>query len=171
VDIRNGHIQELDCGPHHWRAFLVRFSLDIQLGRRSICTMADRLLVRTSSIILDDSKLTFPIRVLFQLTMVVVYPLFIQPLFNTLSSLPDGELRSRINILAAKLNFPLTHLYEIDSSKRSSHSNAYFYGLPWVSYYSSRVLQPLIIEVCRVSTSSYSTPLSSRLRRRKWRQY
>ena len=33
--------------------------------------------------------------------------------------------------LAGKLGFPLKHLYVIDGSKRSSHSNAYFYGLPW----------------------------------------
>lgn len=64
--------------------------------------------------------------------MVVIYPTIIQPLFNKLSPLVDGELRSRIEALASKLKFPLKHLYEIDGSKRSSHSNAYFYGLPWV---------------------------------------
>ncbi|KAL6303623.1 peptidase family M48-domain-containing protein [Sparassis latifolia] len=67
----------------------------------------------------------------FQLIMVVIYPVMIQPLFNKLSPLGEGELRSRIESLATKLKFPLTHLYEIDGSKRSSHSNAYFYGLPW----------------------------------------
>lgn len=72
-------------------------------------------------------------RILFQLTMVVLYPTVIQPLFNKLSALPDGELRNRIEALAGKLKFPLKHLYEIDGSKRSSHSNAYFFGLPWVS--------------------------------------
>ncbi|PCH34809.1 hypothetical protein WOLCODRAFT_133619 [Wolfiporia cocos MD-104 SS10] len=67
----------------------------------------------------------------FQLIMVVIYPTLIQPLFNKLSPLAEGELRTRIEALASKLRFPLTHLYEIDGSKRSSHSNAYFYGLPW----------------------------------------
>ncbi|EPS96954.1 hypothetical protein FOMPIDRAFT_1150347 [Fomitopsis schrenkii] len=67
----------------------------------------------------------------FQLTMVVIYPTLIQPLFNKLSPLAAGELRTRIEALAARLKFPLKHLYEIDGSKRSSHSNAYFYGLPW----------------------------------------
>jgi len=65
--------------------------------------------------------------------MVVLYPTVIQPFFNKLSPLADGELRKRIESLAGKLNFPLAHLYEIDGSKRSSHSNAYFFGLPWVS--------------------------------------
>ena len=64
--------------------------------------------------------------------MVVIYPTLIQPLFNKLSPLAAGELRTRIEALAARLKFPLKHLYEIDGSKRSSHSNAYFYGLPWV---------------------------------------
>ncbi|KAG8934708.1 hypothetical protein FRC02_009410 [Tulasnella sp. 418] len=69
--------------------------------------------------------------VVFQLVMVVIYPTFIQPLFNTLSPLAEGSLRTRIEALAGRLNFPLKHLYVIDGSKRSSHSNAYFYGLPW----------------------------------------
>ncbi|KAH9475229.1 CAAX prenyl protease 1 [Psilocybe cubensis] len=67
----------------------------------------------------------------FQLVMVILYPTVIQPLFNKLSPLPEGELRTRIEGLAGKLKFPLKHLYEIDGSKRSSHSNAYFFGLPW----------------------------------------
>lgn len=67
----------------------------------------------------------------FQISMVIIYPTVIQPLFNTLSPLKEGELRTRIEALASRLHFPLKHLYEIDGSKRSSHSNAYFFGLPW----------------------------------------
>ncbi|XP_006456595.1 hypothetical protein AGABI2DRAFT_188490 [Agaricus bisporus var. bisporus H97] len=67
----------------------------------------------------------------FQLSMVILYPTVIQPLFNKLSPLSEGDLRNRIEALAVKLKFPLKHLYEIDGSKRSSHSNAYFFGLPW----------------------------------------
>jgi len=70
-------------------------------------------------------------RMSFQLSMVVLYPTVIQPLFNKLSPLSAGELRDRIEGLAGKLKFPLTHLYEIDGSKRSSHSNAYFFGMTW----------------------------------------
>ncbi|KAI0298335.1 metalloendopeptidase [Multifurca ochricompacta] len=73
----------------------------------------------------------FLLRLIFQLSMIVLYPTIIQPLFNKLSPLPEGELRTRIEALASKLKFPLKHLYEIDGSKRSSHSNAYFFGLPW----------------------------------------
>ncbi|KAK7032425.1 zinc metalloprotease [Paramarasmius palmivorus] len=67
----------------------------------------------------------------FQLLMVILYPTVIQPLFNKLTPLQEGELRNRVESLAGKLRFPLKHLYEIDGSKRSSHSNAYFFGLPW----------------------------------------
>lgn len=73
-------------------------------------------------------------RIAFQMTMVVLYPTVIQPLFNKLSPLAEGTLRSRIERLAGALNFPLTHLYEIDGSKRSAHSNAYFFGLPWAKH-------------------------------------
>jgi STE24 endopeptidase len=67
----------------------------------------------------------------FQILMVFLYPTVIQPLFNKLTPLPEGALRTRIEALADHLKFPLKHLYEIDGSKRSSHSNAYFFGLPW----------------------------------------
>ena len=66
--------------------------------------------------------------------MVIAYPTVIQPLFNKLTPLADGELRVRVESLASRLKFPLKYLYEIDGSKRSSHSNAYFFGLPWVSF-------------------------------------
>ena len=59
----------------------------------------------------------------------VVYPSVIQPLFNKLTPLPDGVLRDRITALAKALRFPLSSLYVIDGSKRSGHSNAYFYGI------------------------------------------
>ncbi|KAI0755660.1 hypothetical protein C8Q74DRAFT_1452300 [Fomes fomentarius] len=70
---------------------------------------------------------------IFQLSMVVLYPTVIQPLCNKLSPLPDGDLRTRITGLASKVKFPLKHLYEIDGSKRNSHSNAYFSVSPGCS--------------------------------------
>jgi STE24 endopeptidase len=66
-----------------------------------------------------------------QLFMITVYPIFILPLFNKLSPLEDGELKTSVEKLASSFKFPLEHLYVIDGSKRSAHSNAYFYGLPW----------------------------------------
>ncbi|KAF9972905.1 CAAX prenyl protease 1 [Actinomortierella ambigua] len=66
--------------------------------------------------------------VAFQLIMISIYPTFIQPLFNKVEPLPDGELRTMIEALASRISFPLTKLFVIDGSKRSGHSNAYFYG-------------------------------------------
>ncbi|KAJ3040310.1 CAAX prenyl protease 1 [Rhizophlyctis rosea] len=64
----------------------------------------------------------------FQLILITIYPTFIQPLFNKFTPLEDGELKKKIDDLAARIKFPLTKLFVIDGSKRSSHSNAYFFG-------------------------------------------
>lgn len=66
-----------------------------------------------------------------QVFMTAAYPTLILPLFNKLSPLPEGELKSKVDELAASLKFPLHELFVIDGSKRSAHSNAYFFGLPW----------------------------------------
>ncbi|KFG47288.1 CAAX metallo endopeptidase [Toxoplasma gondii MAS] len=65
------------------------------------------------------------------IALMFVYPNFIAPLFNKFEPLKDEELRGKICELAKKLDFPLTQLYEMDNSKRSGHSNAYFYGFWW----------------------------------------
>ncbi|XP_068698816.1 CAAX prenyl protease 1 homolog isoform X2 [Montipora foliosa] len=62
------------------------------------------------------------------LVLVTVYMDYIAPLFDKFTLLPEGTLRSSIEQLAAKISFPLTKIYIVDGSKRSSHSNAYFYG-------------------------------------------
>ncbi|KAE8229196.1 hypothetical protein CF326_g5835, partial [Tilletia indica] len=67
----------------------------------------------------------------FQILAQILYPTVIQPLFNKLTPLPDGPLKLRIEKLASVLKFPLKSLHVIDGSKRSSHSNAYFSGLPF----------------------------------------
>ncbi|EAA32128.3 putative zinc metallo-protease [Neurospora crassa] len=66
-----------------------------------------------------------------QVVMITIYPIFILPLFNKLSPLEEGELKSSVEDLAKKLKFPLSELHVIDGSKRSAHSNAYFFGMPW----------------------------------------
>lgn len=67
----------------------------------------------------------------FQIVAIALFPTLIQPLFNKLTPLEEGKLKLQVESLASKLKFPLKQLYVIDGSKRSSHSNAYFYGLPW----------------------------------------
>ena len=53
---------------------------------------------------------------------------YIAPLFDKFTLLPEGALRTSIEQLAARISFPLTKIYIVEGSKRSSHSNAYFYG-------------------------------------------
>merc|ERR1719161_359517 len=57
-----------------------------------------------------------------------IYPNIIQPMFNKFEALKDEELRKKIEDLCAEEKFPLTKLFQIDGSKRSAHSNAYFFG-------------------------------------------
>ncbi|XP_040568591.1 CAAX prenyl protease 1 homolog [Lepeophtheirus salmonis] len=64
----------------------------------------------------------------FVLVMMIIYPEFIAPLFDKYIPLPDGELRTKIEELASSVQFPLYKLFVVEGSKRSSHSNAYFYG-------------------------------------------
>ncbi|QPG75993.1 hypothetical protein FOA43_003379 [Brettanomyces nanus] len=83
-----------------------------------------------------------------QIFLIIVYPKFIQPLYNKLTPLEDGELKTSIEKLASENKFPLDKLYVIDGSKRSSHSNAYFMGLPWGS--KQIVLFDTLIDQCTV---------------------
>ena len=64
----------------------------------------------------------------FQLLMMVLYPKLILPLFNKLTPLPAGELRTRLLDLAQRTGFKAATIEVIDGSKRSGHSNAFFTG-------------------------------------------
>merc|ERR1712137_503584 len=66
--------------------------------------------------------------VVVTVVMLTIYPTLIAPLFNKFTELEEGELRTQIYELASRVNFPLTHLYKVDGSTRSAHSNAYFFG-------------------------------------------
>lgn len=63
------------------------------------------------------------------LVLMILYPSVIAPIFDKYTPLPEGELRTQIEALASQLKFPLSELYVVEGSKRSAHSNAYFYGL------------------------------------------
>jgi STE24 endopeptidase len=60
--------------------------------------------------------------------LMTIYPTMIAPLFNKYTPLEDGEVKTAIEELASSVNFPLTKLFTVDGSRRSAHSNAYFYG-------------------------------------------
>ena len=70
----------------------------------------------------------FTVFFLFQLVMVVAYPMFIMPLFNKMEPMAAGELRNRLFALAERTGFKAQTILVIDGSKRSGHSNAFFAG-------------------------------------------
>ena len=64
----------------------------------------------------------------FQLLLLLLYPRLILPLFNKLSPLPEGDLRSRLLKLGERTGFSARTIHVMDGSKRSTHSNAFFTG-------------------------------------------
>lgn len=65
---------------------------------------------------------------LYMLVVQFVVPTWIMPLFNRFTPLKDGELKSAILSYAASINFPLENVYQMDGSRRSTKSNAFFTG-------------------------------------------
>jgi len=65
----------------------------------------------------------------FMVFMAMFYTSLIVPLFNKLTPLQEGELKTAIQALAARAGFKLSDVYVMDGSKRSTKANAYFSGL------------------------------------------
>lgn len=65
----------------------------------------------------------------FILFMNMFYTSLILPMFNKLTPLPDGELKTAIEAFASKVKFPLDNIFVIDGSKRSNKANAFFSGI------------------------------------------
>ena len=65
----------------------------------------------------------------FSLFMFIFGTRIFLPMFNKLKPLPDGELRSAVEDYCQKQGFPLSKLYEMDASKRSTKLNAFFSGM------------------------------------------
>lgn len=57
------------------------------------------------------------------------YTTLFLPLFNKLTPLPDGELKTAIEAFSKQVNFPLDNIFVIDGSKRSNKANAFFSGI------------------------------------------
>lgn len=65
----------------------------------------------------------------FQLLMTILYPTVIAPLFNRFTRLEDSELKDRIEQLAKTQGLTIQGIYQMDASKRTRHTNAYFSGM------------------------------------------
>jgi STE24 endopeptidase len=65
----------------------------------------------------------------FILFINMFYTSLILPLFNKLTPLQEGELKTAIEDFSNRVNFPLDNIYVIDGSKRSKKANAFFSGI------------------------------------------
>ncbi|OHD10596.1 MAG: hypothetical protein A2086_04285 [Spirochaetes bacterium GWD1_27_9] len=64
----------------------------------------------------------------FSIFMQIIYPTVIAPLFNKFKPLSNESLKIKIENLLLECGFKSSGVFEMDASKRSSHSNAYFTG-------------------------------------------
>jgi STE24 endopeptidase len=64
----------------------------------------------------------------FNLLLMVVYPMFIAPLYNKFKPLDDPTVKERVTALMARCGFRAKGLFVMDGSRRSAHANAYFTG-------------------------------------------
>jgi STE24 endopeptidase len=60
---------------------------------------------------------------------VLVAPVYIAPLFNTYTELPDGPVRTRIVAMAAANDVPAEHIYLFDASRQTKRISANVSGL------------------------------------------
>ncbi len=67
--------------------------------------------------------------VLFQIIISIIAPRIILPLFNRYEPLKKKELREAIEDFSEKQGFKIKDIYQMDGSKRSSKSNAFFTGI------------------------------------------
>src|SRR4029077_16005505 len=65
----------------------------------------------------------------FSVFIAAFYTSLVLPIFNKLTPLQSGELRSAIEKYSAGVQFPLTNIFVMDGSKRSTKANAFFSGL------------------------------------------
>ncbi|WP_312130844.1 M48 family metallopeptidase [Diaphorobacter nitroreducens] len=65
----------------------------------------------------------------FNLLLMVVFPLFIAPLFNKFQPLENESLKARVTALMQRCGFAAKGLFVMDGSRRSAHANAYFTGV------------------------------------------
>lgn len=65
----------------------------------------------------------------FSLLLMVIFPIFIAPLFNKFEPLQDTQLAQRVQGLMDRCGFRAKGFFVMDGSRRSAHANAYFTGL------------------------------------------
>jgi STE24 endopeptidase len=72
--------------------------------------------------------------VVFNFIVIIIYPVIIIPCFYKLKFLDEEdkkekEIIEKVREMCKKLNYPLKKIYKMDGSTRSSHSQAFFFGI------------------------------------------
>ena len=72
--------------------------------------------------------------IVFNIVYILIYPILIIPLTYKLENLDttnekEKEIMEKLTKLSSRLKFPLNKIYKIDGSSRSSHSQAFFFGV------------------------------------------
>lgn len=65
----------------------------------------------------------------WQLLLMIIFPVWIAPLFNKFKHLDDQTMLQRATALMQRCGFKAKGFFVMDGSKRSAHSNAYFTGM------------------------------------------
>jgi STE24 endopeptidase len=89
----------------------------------------------------------------FSLALQFVAPIWVLPLFNRFTPLPEGELRSAILDYTTRVRFPVGSLFAIDGSRRSTHTNAYVAGfgrLRRIALFDTLIIQHTVPELVAV---------------------
>jgi STE24 endopeptidase len=71
----------------------------------------------------------FLILSLIQLTLAILYPILIAPIFNKFQPIQDQGLVDKIDHLMQEAGIRIKGLFQMDAGRRSRHTNAYFTGL------------------------------------------
>jgi len=107
-----------------WKDKLKSFLLTIVLGG----VILGLILVFYNYVGTDFWWYTWIFVAIISVLLNMFYAKLLVPLFNKQAPLEDGNLRSKIEKYASRMNFNLENVFVIDGSKRSKKANAYFSG-------------------------------------------
>ncbi len=69
------------------------------------------------------------VAIAFQTGLALAYPALIAPLFNTFTPVKDDSLRKKIQEMSGRAGIRVRGVDQMDATKRTRHTNAYFAGL------------------------------------------
>lgn len=88
------------------------------------------LLIYLIEVIGPDFWILFSILAAILILLInMFYTTIFLPLFNKLTPLADGELKTAIESFSKRVGFPLDNVFVMDGSKRSNKANAFFSGI------------------------------------------